>query len=351
MDDINFDELDKAVTSAMKPGESQEPSVSTTPVATTPSEASSVTTSQPSAAVVPTKRRGQFMDMVHPSSDMRTFTPPANPARRQAPTLSPLSPSIVETKADTPQPAKAPQVQATVEPPVQEHSWPDPIDVAQQQSATPEVSETELAAVENSFVDSTNAPVTEPTDQASQDTVAEDTPETENPTSEPEETAPPLTPFVEGATVEKRPLGAFAPADDEISSQEPADETSGVVPVEVSEDEDGNTVTVESVVPQSEEKVKAEQIKEETPVPEIVENTAADTGIAQSIPQQYHVEQVKPDETEEHAVFDTADYHQPLPVPEKARGGHKVAFYLFVAVLMLAIGAVAGYAIFVLKLF
>lgn len=357
MDDINFDELDKAVASAAQsstavqaeepveavgaPSNSVEPPVSSAPIAT--------------------KRRGQFMDMVHPSSDMSKTPAVSSGVRRQAPAVQPLNPSIVETSS-TPVPVDTSP--ATTASP-SDYTWPDPIDTSttlpdnEDLAATEEVT---VETVENGFMSSVS-PVTA-TEQVeavvSSDDISTDT-------ANNDEAAQPETqesPFVEGAEVEKRPLGAFAsPASEE--EVVPESLQTPVAEVEVSEQTEstetvGSTVEVETVpaIDRSAETVEVEQTEAvetvtEQPIGTIEAQSMPqpDEGTAQSIPQQYRAEEeVTTVDAEEHAVFDTESYHQPLPLPEKSRGGHKLLMYTLLAVLMLAIGAAAGYAIFVLKL-
>ncbi len=99
MNDIDFDELDRAVSSTMTPNAASEE----TPV-TSPATPASPATPPASPAA---RRGGRFMDVVHPSSDMRgASTVPARPAVAAQPT--PVSPP-------TPEPAAV-------------NDWPDPID-------------------------------------------------------------------------------------------------------------------------------------------------------------------------------------------------------------------------------
>lgn len=367
MDDINFDELDKAVNSAMQPQPTSD--VPTTqpaePVSTDAAQPAS-TTSSP-AAVIPPKRRGQFMDMVHPSSDMRTAAPKAPLTNRQAPSITPLNPSIVETtQDDMALPTAAPEADMPAtdmnEPvsSVHDHAWPDPIDIAEPPQPA---SAADMATVENSFVDAL------PPQPATNDETIESKPQAEeSASSEPSQEVSPLqSPFIEGAEVEKRPLGGFTPVLQETDGTSVVEESIATspeaalseTPIEMSEPaadtamSEGSAadehVALEAREPLHDEPVEPIAVSSETPDTQAAAENHAEAGTAQSIPQQYHPEELgHNDETiQETTVFDT----QPLPVPEKSHGSHKVVFYLFLAVLMLAIGAAAGYIIFVLKLF
>ncbi len=359
MNDINFDELDKAVNSALqsKPTEDSAPPAPQEPVVAAPAV-------RPASAL-PTKRRGQFMDMVHPSSDMTQSTKdaeekPASPIHRQSPIITPLNPSIVETtvtpgdtkdvkghdghESDNHDEAKASEkdtsesddavVPGDVSTP--DHVWPDPIDVPSVQSESSRDIETEahdqspaslksseVAAVESGFSDD------------------------KKPESEPDATAPgaaldvasdavQTSPFIEGTEVEKRPLGAFAGAEDPKAGM-----PDSVIPAELPVELNPDIVSVESDDPS--------RIVEEDDAKKTDNVSSVDTGPAQSIPQQYHVSETSDDE--EHSVFDTKQYHQPLTPPVKQRSGGKVFKYLLTGILLLALGAAGGYLVWTLKLF
>lgn len=119
MNDFDFEELDRAVSSLATqdtPVQSPTP-IASAPVAGAPQPAPApVTPVQPSTVpqapaapvaapvaptpVAPRPRAGRFMDVVHPSSDMRTTTPVAPRADTPAPLVAPTS-SIPEMPADT----------------------------------------------------------------------------------------------------------------------------------------------------------------------------------------------------------------------------------------------------------
>jgi hypothetical protein len=160
MQDIDFDELDRAVASTMSPDD--------TPAQ--PMQDSASDSIPVEKKVTPATRRssGRFMDVVHPSSDMRTASVPARPA-------SPQSDPVPER-----------------EPEVQNSTMPDPLDF-------------------HGFTMDETPPVAEP---ASEPTQESDAPA-------------PESPFLTDAKVEKRPLGAFSaaePAKDETPLLEAPDE-------------------------------------------------------------------------------------------------------------------------------
>lgn len=95
MNDIDFDELDRAVSSTLTPS-------AITDAPSLPDPMAGPTTMSPAA-----RRGGRFMDVVHPSSDMRgASTPAPRPASLAVPDRPP---AVVE--------------------PIEPSAWPDPIDV------------------------------------------------------------------------------------------------------------------------------------------------------------------------------------------------------------------------------
>ena len=321
MKDLNFDELDAAVHSALQADSQATPPVKETPVAPERSA---------SAPVIPTKRRGQFMDMVHPSFDMmrpsQPDTPPVTPPlRRQTTSIQPLSATIVE----------GPSTEKTTAPVDDEAS---PAATADPEPAEQPVEEMDREPSEPDHLETTPATTSEATSEP--ETVAEAAagpelePEPETPASE----KPLQSPFIEGTEVEKRPLNALVSSDEDarVNDEAPTDEASGISP--------------HAVEPQVELPVElhSDVVAVEADDAIIRYTTDSETAAAQSIVPQYTVAAEHPD-AEEHAVFDTSEYHQPLTPPEKPKKSHGV-FYISIIVLMLLLGAVAGYLIFVLKL-
>ena len=283
LSDFDFDELDKAVAGALSDTQSDaESEVDTTPVSAQKEEETPAPVAPPPA---PAARRssGRFMDVVHPSSDMRTkssFTPPVNspaaPAQPPQSTPSTLdedaqdwakpleSPFLPDAKVEKrplgtmPATGSAPKedellLEAPDEPLLGAHTMPDPIDFAAHASALP---------------------------------------------SEQEDTGSPVETTEEEVTVEPEPI------------KEEATEA----PVEV------------------------EEVQPELPVSKVEEpvRDAEPIGSA-SISQQY-TEQPSTS-PESGAIYDTESYHQPLaPAPKKKSGA-----WVFVWILLLLIvGAAAG---------
>ena len=288
MSDIDFDELDRAVNSLISNAPSPETSspVAEPVLAPTqePSVAEPIVISQPVLAPAPIaapaapaggqptinaslagqRSSGRFMDVIHPSADMRS-----NPAAPnvQRPNLTPMTPTM------------------------------------SMQSVAP--------AAQNNMVSF-------------------------------EEPKPLESPFIAGAKVEKRPLGAFSgqaePAPVELSPsgeviEKPVDAPepptneegfSSVLPEELQSDllkiESGNVATPEVVT------------EPEKPAFEKDPNTPA------SIVQQYKEKESKP-EVRPGSIYDTSVYHKAPSVDGKKKSGWLWVLWI---VLLLAVGVGAG---------
>jgi len=304
MQDIDFDELDRAVNSVHKPANA-EPIVAPEPVVDTPAPVSAEPAVEvPSAPVTPelkptfapvTRRNsGRFMDMVHASSDMRPAAAERSPLARP-----------VEV-------APAPVIETPVETEAKEtHSWPDPIDFAHGQAE-------ESQSIE-SLVDLD------------------------------EELAPQDSPFLPGAKVEKRPLGGDGSIHEEarllfeepdellLEAPEPIERIEALSSDTESIEELNTAPAVEAVeavaqfeaIAESEPDLKSEEVTEETfsgPV---------------SIQQQYADKPSTADAPG--AIYDTESYHQPLAHPVKKKSGLWIVLWIFLLVIF---GAGAGAAVY-----
>lgn len=249
MKEIDFDELDRAVSSLMEQRDATQAEAASAPKPTAaaseaPTESSisaeakttvgsnEATTPQPpnepsrqavqatpTATVQP--RRGRFMDMVHTSSDMRQSTEAVrSKPSRQGVTITPPAPSPEDNTATQaafdPMMKPAPVAEETThaessttsdssdtsEPAT--HEWPDPIDTTLaketstvgEQPAAPDGTSTEQEESETvQHAEQTDDVLPERADEA---------PAT--PTDQTETTVD-FSPFISGAKVEKRPLG------------------------------------------------------------------------------------------------------------------------------------------------
>lgn len=391
MKDIDFDELDRAVGSVLgsdaavqNDSQADVPAVATVakpdprPSSLTDSDVASLPDTAPtttvqttptatvSPAISPARKRGQFLDMVHPSADM-TKTPkmPLSPRK----TVTPLNSAVV---ADTPKPRSAdeatdtslvettaPDTDITTDhvPDVDENTtdnnteaWPDPLDFAKESA--------EAAAVSQETQPSTASPDNEPiNEQASE---------------------PAQTPFVADAKVDKRPLGAFATQEDETTSQTPTeltpasedtpefnpevnsveatgvpqavDEATGLTG-ETPKDEDLSTEghaevletqTAEPTPTSEETKPEVFAAPEEPKEPAKPVAASAPIAGAQSIPQQYKTAESHGEDDEQHPLFDTEEYHQPLLTDGKKKS-KKIVLIIVMLVILLILGGALGY--------
>lgn len=289
MQDIDFDELDRAVNSVSGTDTSD----------TTNSSANPVVTPRPDTPASPAARRssGRFMDVVHPSSDMR---PPAR-------TIS--SPSDTPTQAST-QPTTKPTAATTTET-ADSFQWPDPIEMAGTQS------ESEAA------------------------------PTTPEPSIEESPAQPLDSPFLPDAKVEKRPLGS-PPAFDFSNMNEPDEPQKSETTMPSDDDAPMPAELNEDIV-----KLEETETPVEPPATTAAESTASTPAAEEpigptSITQQYK-EQPSTTQQPSGAIYDTETYHQPLAHTEKKHSGILVIIWI-VALILVGGGAGAGVYFFVLPM-
>lgn len=340
MAELDFDELDKAVNDLManvdtskRPAGLDDPedkvvtiaSTDTTgpaaanePVATPISGTSAPVADMPAAApALAVKRRGQFMDMIHPSSDMTTSN---RPTSRQGVTIQPVKSDTTTTSTElsmASEPATPPESSNTPTEEVASPSateWPDPIDMA-----TEDVEPSTQAA--------------EPTTPA-EDPVATPEEQPSGPASE-DEAAPLTSPFLTDAKVEKRPLGGNASPTTELVEKDaqvaPAEATP---PVVLPEELAGDVMAVEA---------KDLSAHPETPKPSAI-GTKATEAAASSITQQYTEQSSSGDQTNG-SIYDTATYHQAIDTEKPAKKSSALKWIIWIVVLLL-VGAAGGAAYF-----
>jgi hypothetical protein len=216
--DIDFDELDRAVSSLLtnkdEPAATNTPAPATstptpqdppvdvpdsaeapketpsiiTPASANPPKAASAPAPKPAAGTgetafnLPNRSTGRFMDVVHPSSDMGPNTPSAQPSptlgRKLQPVSKDVKPESAAPGAETSPEANESTVPAEPAAPTPATTvWPDPLDV-------------------HGFKDDLDAPVA-PTPAVT-------------PTEESAKPADVSSPFLSDTKVEKRPLGAYS---------------------------------------------------------------------------------------------------------------------------------------------
>ena len=351
MTELDFDELDKAVNSLMSDKESAQtvtPDASAV-LASTPSPAVVVDNPTVSAAPSPAvRRRGQFMDMVHPSSNMRSTSTPVL-VRRQAADITPLSTAdrtglTSQTESVGTYPSASPSFESTTEStPAPVSDWPDPIDMA-----TPPASE---------VIPEMSSPDVTTQDSRADDVVADfsdaliiDDPQT--------------SPFLPDTKVEKRPLGSPLPQVDSVlpdmrgepnfendvvapdaSSVEPeqpvAAETSQSEPMPDELKDEVIAVEANEVV---HEEVASREVAAETPAaPAVAPDAQQSTATGVIVPQ--YQEQPSTGDQTNGPIYDTNTYHQPLDAQPHKKKSAVLTWILWTLVLLI-VGATAGAAWF-----
>lgn len=444
MTDFDFDELDKAVNSVIgqAPSDSSTPSESTntqddtkvrnttpsfalhsramashrvthaeeTPPQTQAPEAAQVvneeppvetasisTTSQDVAAApadrqsyLPKRRAGRFMDVVHPSSDMRSSSKPYVP-RREGVSMQPISsspaidPSFTYT-TETPEPLSVNETVETSDSSDQETQPSKPVD--NNPGDTLPVNPSLEAAINDLLVSEGHAPVVahdtspEPASVAEQPVVSIPQPSLEaNPPKDnsqdenPDElsmdeifsdTAPQTSPFIEGAKVDKRPLGGNStpvvkeheanevdsePAEaDDPWLDRPGLDKDAPLPEELNQD----LMSIESVETTEEPDESPSPVPlTETPQPVAIEQQTSaqsdpvDSAVKEapysgptSIAQQYKLEPREDKDDETGDIFDTKTYHQPIKSDEPKSSPLPWIIGVIAVVLLIVVGLV-----------
>ena len=301
MSDFDVDELDKAVNGALTtaPSSSDDSAVSETPVAT-PKEEVPVSSETPVVAPAARRSSGRFMDVVHPSSDMRTRQSPAIVAPLEAPstdqtTPSPSVASDVTTSTTPPTEADGVDWQAPLESPflpdakVEKRPLGDskptgeivPPSVSDKNDSS-DVSEPDT----HTMPDPLDFMVDQQHDEATEEVPAA------TPAEAPKETALPLD---LSAELNESPADESNADDLHAASEAPAEPAE--LPMEAGE---------------TKEKVESPD-QTESHIAALEEQPIGPT----SITQQY---QEQPSSTQASgAIYDTEAYHQPLAHPEKKR--------------------------------
>lgn len=363
MKDLDFDELDRAVSSLMtsttkgKPEHTEDtvltiaPTLSTNNAPAFPAQQSEISspaaTSTPSAPSTPSpaaRRSGRFMDVVHPSSDMKSAAAARRVSREgvsiAAPDgVAPVDPVSTPEPATTSYDAEPDTTSVLPETETATASWPDPIDF---HSTTP----TDNAPA---VTEEPEPAVVEPR-ETEQAPIANDTDMSE----------PLQSPFLSDAKVEKRPLGAFAiteptaatesavapvedtpVAEDTSVAQETTAEADPEPPVALPEELKSDIVAIEADTAAADSPEQPVANTADIPMSAPVVTPAPTVGPT-SIKQQYKEE---PSSTPaDHApIYDSASYTQPLAHPAKKKSGWLVVLFI---VLLILIGAGAGAAIY-----
>lgn len=388
MKDIDFDELDRAVSSLMgsvpkdEPKKSDEPSAGpdTTDAATSTSDAPQASTDAGETTSAPVAEPPVSpVSSATPASDVPKAQESENePAAETAPASAPATP------AASPPPSRG-RFMDMVRPSARDTKRPAPSSPASRQGVT--LQPTGTAALSGS-AETVQQPETKPAQNIGnlnmgagepiEDTAAPARAET--PAEPVEDTTPLTSPFLPDAKVEKRPLGRPAETTSPVElSGEPAKEA-GIAGTEPSaadptgqEDKDAqlpeqplpaeldstllsietstehlpqeNQLTETPAVPETPEPATPAATENVTPAPD--PTPAADpirtVPAATSIPQQYKVQTEAHEETPVGGIYDT----QPLNHPAEKKPG----WLLIVAIIaILVLGAAGGAAVYYLGL-
>ncbi|MFS8119695.1 MAG: hypothetical protein ACMG55_14580 [Microcoleus sp.] len=390
MKDIDFDELDKAVSSILGGDKSQisdnqpvpgsEPvSSSSIPVTTsatdkvpvstfnTPKTNPQSQTTEDDSLPLTTRRSGRFMDVVHPSSDMGGSANSGAP-RASLPmtgrTLQPVNEDVTPEPVEPVKESNDPDASLDTQMPITKATdpstlistedtkdtvWPDPLDVHE---------DTVTLAVDMPVAQSKTDTLPASLESEPIAPIVETVPLIEN-------TQAPTSPFISDAKVEKRPLGAFSdqpaaviepesPPTPEIAKSEDEDEqlapeippivTTGPLPRELESDIvalEGNDHTVEADASDSNPGPERDDTPSESTTPSV-------SGAALSIPQQYKTAERNQKNGDEHPIFDTTEYHAALPAKTKKKSSLGMWIGILVLLVVL-VAAAAGVWWFYLK--
>lgn len=370
MKDIDFDELDKAVNSLMATAEqvnatpdmvtaangssndsgaasADSPASATATIAVEPSAiatADAAVADEPSAKEAPVasaptkpslaiKRSGRFMDVVHPSSDMRTADKPV--ASHSAATITPVSNDVLTT------PSAAPEVVPHAIASEPELPSSNPIQTVRANTD----------ALETAAADEISKNLEALTVSGPADSNPVETPEA------PKQEEPLSSPFLPDAKVEKRPLGnpistipatEVQPVEEDVSESQPTESEDGNSQVSTDATTESGTETEPkaSLVALPEE-LQQDVAAIEATVPNELESDTPlqktpEVAAGGSIAQQYKEAPAAAD-TRHEALYDSAAKAAPLAHPAKKKSGWSWVLWTLLLILLGAGGAAAVY--------
>lgn len=332
MNDIDFDELDRNINSLNAGMPSDASSGLNNSTVSNPIPQRPTTSINPTAPPLAGRRStGQFMDVVHPSSNMRPSMPV--PERPSVVNVSPVTAPIVDNATTQ---AKS--------------NWPDPIDFNKSDNNNMPTG----ARDEDDDINRISDEINNSLNQTSVDSLD--------------------SPFISGTKVEKRPLGAFSndvPSDEavvpefkpyqpmsnagpQLSNTEsplPAELDDNLLSIEAGDEVD-NSAAVEEPIPvmPTPRSITTPEVPEApvvAPVPDVM--NANQPVVSASIPQQYQEKPSTGDQTSG-AIYDPNTYNKALLKQPKSKSGWLWVLWILV---LLIVGAGAGAAVYfwVLPLF
>ena len=357
MAELDFDELDKAVNDLMVNVDTSKrtdglddpvdtvvtiPSSGTDESATLPVDLavpqastesndalqSNVSTPKDAPATPPlaVKRRGHFMDIVHPSLNMTSQSKFANQHGTTIKPSSSTESSVADNANKVSQVAPNAQADSTVQ-----SGWKDHADTVNNIGAVEQTEDTGAALANG------------PDASASASTESDST-----------EPAPLSSPFLSDMKVEKRPLGGLAPRLD-IQPEAGVDSGEGALDAQVP----AKAVTPEVVVKALPEELSVDVMAVESndlsshpdatkilaPSAQVAAVSASETKTLSSngsISQQYTEQPSSGDQTNG-SIYDTATYHQVLDADKPKKKSSPLKWIIWIVVLLL-VGAAAGAA-------
>ncbi|MDN5275574.1 MAG: hypothetical protein JWN33_223 [Candidatus Saccharibacteria bacterium] len=317
MSDLDYDELDRAVSSVLsdapsEPTKEEQPVVMPTTQPPTPPQVSPVSSpvaAQPSPAV--RRSNGRFMDMVQPAGV------------RRAPLVEPRD-------AGSATPSSTLSGDGTY------------LDSASQGMRT---------QGRPSIDGFTSTPTAQPSPSATIQIPSEaDTRIAEQLSASTGGDQPLVTPFLRDQKVDKRPLGSFASADDNSESNDVRPSLDS--PERSFSDEGDRPIGKDTPLPAELQDDLLKLEAEEAPTTEIphepeTASSPAGAPAMTSIHQQY--QEKASEDAPTGAIFDTEAYHKPLAHPAKKKPGYLMILYI-VGLLVVGAGAGAGVYFFILPL-
>ncbi|MEI6850850.1 MAG: hypothetical protein WCK26_02705 [Candidatus Saccharibacteria bacterium] len=370
MKDFDFDEIDRAVNST----------ITSSSTVGDDDNNQSIPSPEKTAPLAGRRSSGQFMDVVHPSSDMRR-SPLMMPNR--VPGQGVVTDNSKDSSDNLPKPNE-PQTDIPKDIKQPENEWPDPIDFHKSKENSPEDFEDTGHDEKNNQNGDINLDGLKSQNDAKTDIQDEISPKDENEDADIDKISDDLTnemnhiseessdsPFISGTKVDKRPLGAFSDESVDKTEEEPVNVESPVVSHEIEAKSESKPET------ESESEIKSEPETEtdtsaSTVIPAELQNDLlsiesdnstnstvpvdsgsgeANNGVSKSEPQsvgptsivQQYKEQPSTGDKKTGAIYDTDAYHKALVKPVKKKPSWLWA--LWIAILVV-VGAGSGAAIY-----
>lgn len=334
MKDIDFDELDRAVSSVLSKSTPAD-SLTTAPVepssnapttrVSAPTHISDVPETTPgpaptAASPITLRPRGKFMDVIHPSADMNpAASVSARPAFSAPRTLAPLTARTIDQLEPT---ATVDEANALI------GAEPAPVEVLSTNDEPEEIlllpaeTDDEPTDTKDESATALGSNYVDPLDVAVETSVAatKEAPRQEN--------IPQTTPFLSDTKVDKRPLGAFGNADEQgpEAPTNVTDDTQTAPVVPLPRELQPDVVQIESV-----------QEADHTVAASSNKPFAASVGVDSDDTDDGRVEG--------HPLFDTSTYHEPIAAVHAKKTAPWV-FWIVGLGICLVIGAGVGYFLF-----